>query len=51
MDLTALGVGDAATALRRGELRAADYAEALLAQAARGASLNAFIASRNGRLE
>jgi len=43
MDLTALTVGEAAAALRRGEMGAADYADALLAQAARGASLNAFI--------
>jgi Asp-tRNA(Asn)/Glu-tRNA(Gln) amidotransferase A subunit family amidase len=43
MDLIALTVGEAAAALRRGDLRAVDYAEALLAQAARGASLNAFI--------
>ena len=43
MDLVALTVGEAAAALRRGDLRAADYAEALLAQAARGKSLNAFI--------
>ena len=43
MDPVALTVGEAAAALRRGDVRAADYAEALLAQAARGASLNAFI--------
>ena len=43
MDLVALTVGEAAAALRRGDLRAADYADALLAQAARGRSLNAFI--------
>jgi len=43
MDLTALGVGEAAAALRRGDMRAIDYADALLAQAARGAALNAFI--------
>jgi mandelamide amidase len=43
MDFNALTVGEAAAALRRGDMRAVDYAEALLAQAARGASLNAFI--------
>lgn len=43
MDLVALTVSEAAAALRTGDIRAADYAEALLAQAARGASLNAFI--------
>jgi mandelamide amidase len=43
MDLTALTVGEAAAALRRGDVRAADYADALLARVAHGASLNAFI--------
>jgi mandelamide amidase len=43
MDLTALTISHAAAALRSGELTALDYAEALLAQAARAAGLNAFI--------
>ena len=43
MDLTALTISDAAAALRRGELSAEAYAEALLARAAAGAALNAFI--------
>jgi indoleacetamide hydrolase len=43
MDLTSLTVSEAAGALRRGEFSAEAYAEALLAQAAKGAALNAFI--------
>jgi Asp-tRNA(Asn)/Glu-tRNA(Gln) amidotransferase A subunit family amidase len=43
MDLTALTISEAAAALRRGELSAETYAEALLAKAAAGAELNAFI--------
>jgi Asp-tRNA(Asn)/Glu-tRNA(Gln) amidotransferase A subunit family amidase len=43
MDLTALTISAAAAALRRGDFSAAAYAEALLAQAAAGAALNAFI--------
>jgi Asp-tRNA(Asn)/Glu-tRNA(Gln) amidotransferase A subunit family amidase len=43
MDLTALTISDAAAALRRGEFSAEAYAEALLARAAAGAALNAFI--------
>jgi Asp-tRNA(Asn)/Glu-tRNA(Gln) amidotransferase A subunit family amidase len=43
MDLTALTISDAAAALRRGEFSAEAYAEALLAKAAAGADLNAFI--------
>lgn len=43
MDLTALTIGEAAAAMRRGEFSAAAYADALLARAAALASLNAFI--------
>jgi Asp-tRNA(Asn)/Glu-tRNA(Gln) amidotransferase A subunit family amidase len=43
MDLTSLTVSEAASALVRGEFSAEAYAEALLAQAARGVALNAFI--------
>jgi Asp-tRNA(Asn)/Glu-tRNA(Gln) amidotransferase A subunit family amidase len=43
MDLTALTISEAAGVLRRGEVSAEAYAEALLAQAARGVGLNAFI--------
>ena len=43
MDPTLLTIGDAAAALQRGEMTALDYADALLAQAARAADLNAFI--------
>jgi mandelamide amidase len=43
MDATTLTIGEAAAALRRGETTALAYAEALLAQAAKGAGLNAFI--------
>ncbi len=43
MDLAALTISDAATALRRGEFSAEAYAEALLAKASAGAALNAFI--------
>ncbi len=43
MDLTAWTISEAAGALRRGEVSAEAYAEALLAKAARGAALNAFI--------
>ena len=43
MDLTALTIREAATRLQRGESSAVEYAEALLAQAARAAALNAFI--------
>ena len=43
MDLTALTISEAAAALRRGEVTAAAYADALLARAAKLASLNAFI--------
>jgi Asp-tRNA(Asn)/Glu-tRNA(Gln) amidotransferase A subunit family amidase len=43
MDPIALTIGQAAVAIRRGETTALAYAEALLAQAARGAALNAFI--------
>ena len=43
MDLSALTISEAAGALRRGEVSAEAYAEALLAKAAQGAALNAFI--------
>jgi mandelamide amidase len=43
MDLTSLTISEAAAALRRGEFSAEAYAEALLAKAAEGAGLNAFI--------
>ena len=43
MDPTALTISEAAAAIRRGETSALAYAEALLAQADRAASLNAFI--------
>ena len=43
MDLTALTISEAAAALRRGDVTAAAYAEALLARAAKLSSLNAFI--------
>lgn len=43
MDLTALTISEAAAALRHGEFSAEAYAEALLAKAAAGADLNAFI--------
>ena len=43
MDLTALTIVEAAAAMRRGEMTALAYAEALLGQAARVAGLNAFI--------
>ena len=43
MDPTALTISEAAAAMRRGEISAEAYAEALLAQAARAAGLNAFI--------
>ncbi|MBE7419488.1 MAG: indoleacetamide hydrolase [Ideonella sp.] len=43
MDWTTLTISDAAVALRHGDVSAADYAEALLAQAAAQAALNAFI--------
>ncbi len=43
MDLASLTLCEAAAALQRGDLTAAAYAEALLGQAARRASLNAFI--------
>ena len=44
MDPTALTMSEAAAAIRRGETTALAYAEALLAQAEKTASLNAFIA-------
>jgi len=43
MDLVALTVREAAEALRRGDITAADYADALIAQAERAKALNAFI--------
>lgn len=43
MDLTTLTIGEAAGALRRGEVSAEAYADALLAKAAANAGLNAFI--------
>jgi len=43
MDPTALTISEAAAAIRRGEMTAVAYAEALLAQAEKAASLNAFI--------
>ena len=43
MDPTALTISEAAAAIRRGEMTALAYAEALLAQAEKAASLNAFI--------
>ena len=43
MDPTALTISEAAAAIRRGETTALAYAEALLAQAKKAASLNAFI--------
>ena len=43
MDLTSLTISEAASSLGRGEFSAEAYAEALLAQAARGVALNAFI--------
>ena len=43
MDPTALTISEAAAAIRRGETSALAYAEALLAQADKAASLNAFI--------
>lgn len=43
MDLTALTVREAADALRRGDVSAVAYADALLAQAERQAGLDAFI--------
>jgi mandelamide amidase len=43
MDLTALTIGEAAAALQRGDVTAAAYADALLARAALGSRLNAFI--------
>jgi mandelamide amidase len=43
MELTALTIGEAAGALQRGETTALAYADALLAQAAKAADLNAFI--------
>ncbi len=43
MDPTALTISEAAAAIRRGETTALAYAEALLAQAEKAASLNAFI--------
>ena len=43
MDPTALTISEAAAAIRRGETTALAYAEALLAQADKAASLNAFI--------
>ena len=42
-DFTELGIAAAADALRRGEITAEAYAEALLARAAKAAPLNAFI--------
>jgi Asp-tRNA(Asn)/Glu-tRNA(Gln) amidotransferase A subunit family amidase len=42
-ELTELGIAAAAAALRRGEITAEAYAEALLARAARAGRLNAFI--------
>ena len=43
MELTGLTISEAADALRRGDFSAQTYAEALLAKAAQGAGLNAFI--------
>lgn len=43
MDLTAWTISEAVDALRRGEVSAANYAEALIAKASEGAALNAFI--------
>ncbi len=43
MDLTALTISEAAGVMRRGEISAEAYAEALLAKTAQGAGLNAFI--------
>jgi mandelamide amidase len=43
MDLTELTISEAAVALRRGDVSAEAYAEALLGKAERGAALNAFI--------
>ncbi len=43
MDLVALTVREAADAMRRGDLRAEAYADALVAQVERGRALNAFI--------
>jgi indoleacetamide hydrolase len=43
MDLTALTIGDAAAALRRGDFTASAYADALLARTAKLGALNAFI--------
>src|ERR1700742_1344136 len=43
MDATALTISEAAGAMQRGEMTALAYAEALLAQAAKAAPLNAFI--------
>ncbi|MCE9659650.1 MAG: indoleacetamide hydrolase [Burkholderiales bacterium] len=43
MDVTALTISEAAGALQRGEMSALAYADALLAQAEKAASLNAFI--------
>lgn len=43
MDLTAWTISEAAGALRRGEVSAEAYAEALIAKAAQGAALKAFI--------
>jgi Asp-tRNA(Asn)/Glu-tRNA(Gln) amidotransferase A subunit family amidase len=43
MDLTELTISEAAVALRRGDVSAEAYAEALLAKAEQGAALNAFI--------
>ncbi len=43
MNLTALTISEAAAALQRGEMTAASYADALLAQADKAAGLNAFI--------
>ena len=43
MDPTALTISEAAAAMRRGEMTARAYTEALLAQAAKAAHLNSFI--------
>src|SRR4051812_27830833 len=43
MQATDLTISEAVAAMARGDLTAVDYAEALLAQAAKAAGLNAFI--------
>jgi mandelamide amidase len=45
MDLTALTISEAASAMQRGDITAAAYAEALLTRAVEAAALNAFIYS------